>query len=132
MSASPVREAVHSDKTAPVGAPYSQAIKYNGLIYLAGTCPVDPQGNHVGIAEKDVTKQTHQVLQNISGLLEDCGSSMAKVLKVNVFIKDMANFKAINDVYATYFPDPKPVRTCVEVARLPLDCLVEIECIAAQ
>jgi 2-iminobutanoate/2-iminopropanoate deaminase len=100
MSASPVREAVHSDKTAPVGAPYSQAIKYNGLIYLAGTCPVDPQGNHVGIAEKDVTKQTHQVLQNISGLLEDCGSSMAKVLKVNVFIKDMANFKAINDVYA--------------------------------
>ncbi|KAI8082996.1 endoribonuclease L-PSP [Halteromyces radiatus] len=129
---SAIKEAVSSTKTAPIGAPYSQAIKFNGLIFLSGTCPVDPQGNHVGIAEKDVTKQTHQVLQNIQGLLEDCGSSMAKVLKVNVFIKDMGDFKAINDVYATYFPDPKPTRTCVEVARLPLDCLVEIECIAAQ
>ncbi|ORZ18500.1 endoribonuclease L-PSP [Absidia repens] len=132
MSASPVKEAVSSTNTAPIGAPYSQAIKFNGMIFVAGTCPVDPQGNHVGIAEKDVTKQTHQVLQNIRGLLEDCGSDMSKVLKVNVFIKDMKNFKDINDVYETYFPDPKPTRTCVEVARLPLDCLVEIECIAAQ
>ncbi|SAM04112.1 hypothetical protein [Absidia glauca] len=129
---SPIKEPVTSTKAAPVTAPLSQAIKSGGLIFLSGTCPVDPQGNHVGIAEKDVTKQTHQVLQNITGLLEDCGSSMAKVLKVNVFIKDMNDFKAINDVYATYFPDPKPVRTCVQVARLPLDCLVEIECTAAQ
>jgi 2-iminobutanoate/2-iminopropanoate deaminase len=97
---SPIKEPVTSAKAAPVTAPLSQAIKSNGLIFLSGTCPVDPQGNHVGIAEKDVTKQTHQVLQNITGLLEDCGSSMAKVLKVNVFIKDMNDFKAINDVYA--------------------------------
>ncbi|KAI8070736.1 L-PSP endoribonuclease family protein Brt1 [Gongronella butleri] len=132
MSAPGEKIAVSSTKTAPIGAPYSQAIKFNGLIFLSGTCPVDPQGNHVGIKEKDVQAQTHQVLKNISGLLEDAGSSMAKVLKVNVFIKNMEDFKAINEVYATYFPDPKPTRTCVEVARLPLDCLVEIECIAAQ
>ncbi|CAO3599090.1 unnamed protein product [Absidia cylindrospora] len=132
MSASPVKEAVTSTRIPKVTAPLSSAIKSGGLIFLSGTCPVDVEGNLVGIAEKDVTKQTHQVLQNMTALLEDCGSSMAKVLKVNVFIKDMNDFKAINDVYTTYFPDPKPTRTCVEVARLPLDCLVEIECIAAQ
>lgn len=118
--------------TSFAGAPYSQAIKYNGMIFCSGTTPVNPEGQLVGVVEKDVQAQTHQVLKNISGLLEDCGSSMAKVLKVNVFIKDMNDFKAINDVYATYFPDPKPCRTCVEVARLPLDVLVEIEVTAAQ
>ncbi|ORY96853.1 Endoribonuclease L-PSP/chorismate mutase-like protein [Syncephalastrum racemosum] len=132
MSAAPVKESVFSKKTAPIGAPYSQAIKFNGLIFVSGTCPIDTEGNLVAVEPKDVQKQTHQVLKNISGLLEDCGSDMSKVLKVNVFVKDMNDFKAINDVYATYFPDPKPTRTCVEVARLPLDVAVEIECIAAQ
>ncbi|KAH8547690.1 Endoribonuclease L-PSP/chorismate mutase-like protein [Umbelopsis sp. PMI_123] len=127
-----VKEAVFSKKTAPLRGPYSQAIKYNGLIFCSGTTPLTPEGKLVGVEEKDVQAQTHQVLKNISSLLDDCGSSMAKVLKVNIFIKDMNDRNVINEIYATYFPDPKPCRTCVEVARLPMDILVEIEVTAAQ
>ena len=119
---------VISTKNAP-GAigPYSQAIKIGELVYTSGQLPVDPATGNVS---DDVKEQAKQSLANVKAILEEAGTTMNKVVKTTVFIKDMNDFAAINEVYSTFFAEPFPARSCVEVARLPKDVKVEIEVIA--
>jgi 2-iminobutanoate/2-iminopropanoate deaminase len=109
--------------------PYSQAVVHNGLAYLSGQIPLDPATGQLvtgGIAE-----QTARVLENLNAVLEACGSSLERVLKTTVYLKDMGEFLAMNEVYARYFPQDAPARATVEAARLPREARVEIDCIAA-
>jgi 2-iminobutanoate/2-iminopropanoate deaminase len=109
--------------------PYSQASVHAGLVFTAGQIPLDPQtGELIG---SDIEAQTEQVLRNLSAVLEAAGSSLSSVLKTTVFLRDMNDFPRMNEVYSRFFADHRPARSTVEVARLPRDCDVEIECIAA-
>ena len=109
--------------------PYSQAVVHNGIAYLSGQIPLDPAT--MQIVDGDITVQTERVFENLKAVLEACGSSFDKVLKVGVFIKDMNEFAKMNEVYGRYFTTNTPARATVEVARLPRDVKVEIDCIAA-
>ncbi|HKN24020.1 MAG TPA: RidA family protein [Candidatus Acidoferrum sp.] len=112
----------------PIG-PYSQAIKSNGLLFVSGQVALDPQsGEFVGA---DVRQQTERVLENVKGILEAAGASFHHVVKTTVFLKDMNDFAAMNEVYARYFSTVPPARSTVQAARLPKDALVEIEVIAS-
>lgn len=112
---------------APVG-PYNQAIVAGNLVFTAGQIPLDPKtGALVG---NNVQEQAEMAIQNLGEVLKAAGSSFAKVVKTTVFLKDMNDFAAMNEVYAKYFSEASPARSAVEVARLPKDVLVEIECIA--
>lgn len=112
----------------PVG-PYSQAITANGFVYLSGQVALDPKsGEMVGA---DIRQQTERTLENIKGILEAAGANLHHVVKTTVFLKDMNDFPAMNEVYARYFAAPPPARSTVQVSRLPKDALVEIEVIAA-
>lgn len=112
----------------PIG-PYSQAIQCNGLIYLSGQVALDPKTG--ALAEGDIRKQTERTLDNIKGILEAAGANLHHVIKTTVFLKDMNDFAAMNEVYAKYFTSAPPARSTVQVTRLPKDALVEIEVIAA-
>lgn len=117
-----------STKNAPSAiGPYSQGIKVGDMIFTSGQIPVNPVTGEIVTEIKAATKQS---LENVKAILEEAGSSLDKVVKVVVFIKDMNDFAAVNEVYGEYFSDNKPARSCVEVARLPKDCLIEIEAIA--
>ncbi|WP_147535873.1 RidA family protein [Bacillus marasmi] len=107
--------------------PYSQGIIVNNMFYSSGQIPLTADGV---LIEGDVQVQTHQVFKNLQAVLEEAGSSLEKVVKTTVFIKDMNDFAAMNEIYGEYFSVHKPARSCVEVARLPKDVLVEIEVIA--
>jgi len=123
-----VKTIVATDSAPKAIGPYSQAVIYGGLAYLSGQIPLDPASGQVvagGIAE-----QTERVLENLKAVLEACGSSLGQVLKTTVFIQDMREFAAMNEVYGRYFPQNAPARATVEVARLPRDVRVEIDCIA--
>lgn len=108
--------------------PYSQAMVANGLVFCSGQIPLLPNGELC--TSGDIKTQTKQCLANLKAVLEASGSAVNKVIKVNVFLKDMNNFKDMNEVYADFFGDHKPARAAVEVARLPRDVSVEIECVA--
>lgn len=123
-------ETISTDKAPAALGPYSQAIRANGMIYCSGQIPINPATG--AIEAKTIEEQTAQSLSNLKNVLEKAGSSLAKVVKTTVFIKDMNDFAALNKVYAEHFGDARPARSCVEVARLPKDVLVEIECIAAE
>ncbi|NJM97943.1 MAG: RidA family protein [Phormidesmis sp. RL_2_1] len=126
----PVRKIIHTDQApAPVG-PYNQAIVASGsMLFVAGQIPLDAAtGELIGTS---ISEQTEKVLQNLLAVVEAGGSDFSQVVKTSVFLKDMNDFAAMNAVYAQYFGDENaPARACVEVARLPKDVLVEIECIA--
>lgn len=124
-----MRTVVATERAPKAIGPYSQAIVHDGLAFLSGQIPLDPATGHV--VEGGVAAQTERVLENIRGLLEACGASLESVLKTTVFIKDMTEFQAMNEVYARYFAENPPARSTVEAARLPRDVRVEIECIAA-
>jgi 2-iminobutanoate/2-iminopropanoate deaminase len=109
--------------------PYSQAVTWNGLAFLSGQIPLDPATGQ--IAEGGIAVQTGRVLENLKAVLEACGSSLARVLKTTVYLKDMAEFPSMNEVYARYFPENPPARATVEVSRLPRDVRVEIDAIAS-
>jgi len=112
----------------PIG-PYSQAIKSNGFLFVSGQVALDPtSGEFAGV---NIQQQTERVLENLKAILEAGGVSLGHVVKTTVFLKDMNNFAAMNEVYARYFTAAPPARSTVEVARLPKDALVEIEVIAA-
>lgn len=111
----------------PIG-PYSQAIQCAGLIYLSGQVALDPKSG--ALAEGDIRAQTQRTLENIKGILEAAGANLHHVVKTTVFLKDMNDFTAMNEVYAKYFTSAPPARSTVQVARLPKDALVEIEVIA--
>ena len=115
-------------KNAPAAiGPYSQAIEVNGMIYTSGVIGVDPK---TGIAGETIEEQTTRVFENLKGLLEDAGSSLDQAIKTTVFIKNMDDFGKVNEIYASYFSGAFPARSCVEVARLPKDLLIEVEVIA--
>lgn len=122
-----MKKIIATDKAPAAIGPYSQAVEVNGLVYTSGVIPVDPATGN--IPEGSVA-QARQAFTNMKNLVEAAGSSMDKVLKTTVFIKEMNDFAAINEVYAEFFPEPYPARSCVEVARLPKDVMLEIEVIA--
>lgn len=119
---------VISTNNAPAAiGPYSQAIEVNGMVYTSGVIPVNPS---TGEIPDGTVAQATQALTNLKNLLEAAGTGMDKVIKTTVFIKEMNEFATINEVYKTYFTSDYPARSCVEVARLPKDVLLEIEAIA--
>lgn len=123
-----MREIV-STKDAPSAiGPYSQAIKANGFVFTSGQIAIDPSTQQV--VAGDVTEQTERVLRNLSEILEAAGSGLGKVVRSTVFLKNMNDFAAMNQVYGKYFSSTPPARSTVEVARLPKDVLVEIDVIA--
>lgn len=123
-----MKEIIATTKAPAAIGPYSQAVKLGNLIYTSGMIPLVPET--MQIVEGDVQKQTRQVLENLKVLLESAGSSLENVIKTTVFIKDMNEFPRINEIYGEYFNVKQPARSCVEVARLPKDVLVEIEVVA--
>ena len=109
--------------------PYSQAVVSNGFAFLSGQIALDPSTGQL-IEARDIASQTRRVLDNLQAVLEACGSSLDKVVKTTVYLKDMGEFALMNEVYARYFPENAPARATVEAARLPRDVRVEIDCIA--
>ncbi|HEY2865876.1 MAG TPA: RidA family protein [Pyrinomonadaceae bacterium] len=121
-------EVVSTDAAPGAIGPYSQAIKVNGMVFCSGQIPTDPATGQ--FAAEDVSGQTEQVLKNLSAVLEASGSSLEHVVKTTVFLADMNDFAAMNEVYGKFFSTNKPARATVQAARLPRDARVEIECIA--
>lgn len=121
-------EAIQTDQAPLAIGPYSQAIKTNGLVFLSGQIPLVPET--MQIIEGDVQAQTERVFENIRAVLEAAGSALDKVVKTTVFLADMNDFTAMNEVYARYFGDHRPARSTVQAARLPRDVRVEVEVIA--
>ncbi len=125
-----MREVI-STKDAPQAiGPYSQAIRAGGMVYTSGQIALDPATNQ--LVSGDVAAQTERVLKNLAGALKAAGSGLDKVVKTTVFLKNMADFAAMNEVYGRYFTAAPPARSTVEVARLPKDVLVEIDAIALE
>ncbi len=122
-----MKNAIATDKAPAAIGPYSQAIEVNGMVYTSGIIPVDPA---TGEIPQGAAAQADRVFKSMSALLESAGTSMKNVVKTTVFIKNMDDFGAINEVYAKYFPEPFPARSCIEVARIPKDVLLEAEAIA--
>ena len=122
-----MKTVISTDKAPAAIGPYSQAIEVNGMVYTSGIIPVVPE---TGEIPEGSVEQAKQALKNLSNLLHAAGSSMDKVVKTTVFIKEMNDFGAINEVYQTFFTDAYPARSCVEVARLPKDVMLEIEATA--
>ena len=122
-----MKKIISTDKAPAAIGPYSQAIEVNGMVYTSGVIPVNPQ---TGEIPEGTVAQATQALTNLKNLLEASGSSMDKVVKTTVFIKEMDEFVTINGVYKEFFTSDYPARSCVEVARLPKDVLLEIEAIA--
>ena len=122
-------EEISTDAAPPSIGPFSQGVRDGNRIYVSGQGPVDPDsGDIVG---DTIEEQTARTLENISAVLEAAGRSLDDVVKATVFVQDMANYDAINEVYAEYVSDPYPARSAVEVADLPIDIGVEIEVIAS-
>jgi 2-iminobutanoate/2-iminopropanoate deaminase len=123
-----MKETVHTDRAPnPIG-PYSQGIKANGFIFLSGQAALDPKSGQ--LISGDIRQQTERTLENLKGVLEAAGANLNHVVKVTVFLKNLSDFSAMNEVYARYFPKLPPARSTVEAARLPKDALVEIDLIA--
>lgn len=123
-------ETVSTSSAPKALGPYSQALVSGGFIFCSGQIPINPATG--AIEATTIEDQTRQVIANLSAVLQAAGSSLANVVKTTVFIKDMNDFAALNGVYAEMFGDTKPARSCVEVARLPKDVKIEIECIAVK
>ncbi len=123
-----MREVIATNDGPKAIGPYSQAIKANGFVFLSGQIALDPATQQ--LIEGDVSAQTERVLQNLSGILQAAGSSLGQVMKTTVFLKNMSDFTAMNEVYGRHFTQAPPARSTVEVARLPKDVLVEIDVIA--
>ncbi len=119
---------IATDKAPGAIGPYSQAVEVNGVVYTSGVIPIDPATGN--LVEGDITVQARQAIGNLAALLEAAGADMDTTVKTTVFIKDMNDFAKVNEVYAEYFTKDFPARSCVEVARLPKDVLIEIEAVA--
>jgi 2-iminobutanoate/2-iminopropanoate deaminase len=124
-----MRQPVSSEAAPKAVGPYSQAVVHAGIAYLSGQIPLDPSTGQ--LVDGDIAAQTERVLLNLKAVLEAAGASLDSVLKTSVFLRDMADFPKMNEVYARYFPAPAPARSTVQAARLPRDVGVEIDCIAA-
>jgi 2-iminobutanoate/2-iminopropanoate deaminase len=124
-----MRDVISTDHGPKAIGPYSQAIRAQGFVFLSGQIPLDPATQQ--LIEGDISAQTLRVLKNIEGILGAAGSALKKVVKTTVFLKNMNDFTAMNEVYGQFFNQNPPARSTVEVSRLPKDVLVEIEVIAA-
>jgi 2-iminobutanoate/2-iminopropanoate deaminase len=123
-----VREAVSTSSAPAAIGPYSQAVRAGALLFVSGQIPLDPEaGTMVG---GDVAAQTHRVLRNLQAVLEAGGSSLDAVVRTTIYLADMNDFAAMNEVYATYFTSPAPARSTIQAARLPRDARIEIDAIA--
>jgi len=123
-----IQKIISASAPQPIG-PYSQAIQVDKLIFSSGQIALDPQSGN--LVEGDVGIQTKQVIENLKAVLESAGSSLAKVVKTTIYLKNMDDFARVNEVYGSYFAESMPARSTVEVARLPKDVFVEIDCIAS-
>lgn len=118
-----------STKLAPAAiGPYSQAVKTDGLVFVSGQLPIDPQTG--AFPEGGIAAQTNQSLKNLGSILAEAGSDYSKVIKTTVFLADMADFAAMNEVYSSFFNAPFPARSAIAIKELPKGALVEVECIA--
>lgn len=120
-------EFVSTNNAPSAIGPYSQAIVHGGLVYTSGQIALTPKGE---MTENEITKQTHQVLQNLSAVLKEANSSLEKVIKTTIFLANMDDFATVNTIYAEYFSDHKPARSTVAVKTLPRNALIEIDCVA--
>ena len=125
-----MKKAISTDKAPAAIGPYSQAIEVNGMVYTSGVIPVVPSTGEIPEGAAAQADQADQAIGNLAALLKEAGTSTENVVKTTVFIKNMEDFGTINEVYAKYFTGTYPARSCVEVARLPKDVLIEIEAIA--
>lgn len=123
-----MRQVIATENAPAAVGPYSQAIKANGFVYTAGQIPLDPATGN--IVEGDIQAQAHRALQNLQAVLEAAGSNLGNVVKTTVFLQNMDDFGAMNEVYGRFFEQAPPARSAVEVARLPLGVHIEIEAVA--
>lgn len=125
-----MKKIIHTDKAPAAVGPYSQAVEANGMLFISGQIPIDPGTGE--IVPGGITEQTDQVMKNISAILYEAGYTFSQVIKSTCLLSDMANFKAMNEVYASYYKEDQPARAAFAVKELPLGVLVEIETIAAK
>ena len=118
---------IHTDAAPAAVGPYSQAVVAGGVLYCSGQIPLDPKSGE--IVEGGVPAQTTQVLENLKAVIREAGGDLSKVAKITIYITDMAQFAAVNEVYASYFSEPYPARACVEVCKLPKGVEVEMDAI---
>ena len=123
-----MKEIISTENAPGAIGPYSQAVKTGNLVFVSGQIPIDPKTG--AFVSEEIKEQTEQVLKNLSAILEAAGSQLENVVKTTVFLADMNDFAAMNEIYGKYFSEHKPARATVEAARLPRDARVEIECIA--
>ena len=123
-----MREPVSTSAAPAAIGPYSQAIKAGDFLFASGQIPLDPSTG--ALVTGGIAEQTHQVLKNLAGVLQAAGTGFDKVVKTTVYLSDMADFAAVNEIYATYFPQPAPARATIQAAKLPRDVKVEIDFIA--
>jgi len=123
-----MKKIINTSKAPAAVGPYSQAVEINGTLYVSGQIPINPETGK--LIEGDITIQTEQVFRNISAILESAGYSFSDVVKSTCLLSDMANFKAMNEVYGRYYPANQPARSSFAVKELPLGSLIEIETIA--
>lgn len=124
-----MQKIISTDKAPEAIGPYSQAVEINGFVFTSGVVPFVPKS---GAIPEGIEAQANQAFSNLRNLIEASGCSMNQVVKTTVFIKNMEDFADINEIYKSYFAEPFPARSCVEVARLPKDVLLEIEAIVAK
>ena len=123
-----MKQVIHTDSAPAAIGPYSQAIQIGDLLFVSGQVPIDPSTG--AIVEGDIKAQAQQSLNNLKAILNAAGTNMGAVVKTTVFLADMNDFAAMNEVYAQFFQEPYPARSAVQVARLPKDAKVEIEAVA--
>jgi 2-iminobutanoate/2-iminopropanoate deaminase len=123
-----MKQCLSTDRAPRAVGPYSQAVRTGNLLFISGQLPMDPQT--MQFASGGVAEQTRQVLTNMAAILETAGTSLANVVKTTVMLKDMNDFKAMNQTYAEFFPTDPPARSTFQVGKLPLDAMVEIEAVA--
>jgi len=123
-----MKKIISTDNAPAAIGPYSQAVAANGFVFLSGQIPLDPASGQ--LIAGGIREQTRRVLENLKAVLTASGSSLGQVVKTTVYLKDMGEFAAMNEVYSEYFTDQPPARATVEAARLPKDVRVEIDCIA--
>ncbi|MBW8896057.1 MAG: RidA family protein [Acidobacteria bacterium] len=123
-----MREPVSTTAAPAAIGPYSQAIKAGDFLFASGQIPLDPSTG--ALVDGGVAEQTHRVLKNLAGVLDAAGIGFDKVVKTTVYLSDMSDFAAVNEIYATYFPQPAPARATIQAARLPRDVKVEIDLVA--
>lgn len=123
-----MKQIISTEKAPKAIGPYSQAVKANGFVFTSGQLPINPATG--AFREGGIAEQTAQVLENVRAVLQAAGTDMQYVVKMTVFLKDINDFKAFNEVYATFFPENPPARSAFQVAALPLNAMIEIEAVA--